>query len=199
MYSHYFPIVLYHFHWNKTKKQSIIVHPPQKIHVFHGSHLGWPGAGLTHSSKAIAQEAAGNVSGGIAPSYRKFHREYHGIPWNIMAYDASVDLGLSGFLQRLSVSEHWLWTYGSKKRNIAGSYGCSSPISTVQQILTEDDMFSWLSTPLQGLEINLGTSVTHLSPSSLIASCVHELGIIILGSIANDWGYNNWVNNYWVK
>jgi len=32
--------------------------------------------------------------------------------------------------------------------------------------------------------------------SSLIASCVHELGIIILGSIANDWGYNNWVNNY---
>ena len=136
------------------------------------------------------------MSGGIAPSYRKFHREYHGIPWNIMAYDASVDLGLSGFLQRLSVSEHWLWTYGSKKRNIAGSYGCSSPISTVQQILTEDDMFSWLSTPLQGLEINLGTSVTHLSPSSLIASCVHELGIIILGSIANDWGYNNWVNNY---
>ena len=83
-----------------------------------------------------------------------------------------------------------------KKRNIAGSYGCSSPISTVQQILTEDDMFSWLSTPLQGLEINLGTSVTHLSPSSLIASCVHEFGIIILGSIANDWGYNNWVNNY---
>ena len=77
-----------------------------------------------------------------------------------MAYDASVDLALSGFLQRLSVSEHWLWTYGSKN----GSYGCSSPISTVQQILTEDDMFSWLSTPLQGLEINLGTSVTHLSP-----------------------------------
>ena len=50
------------------------------------------------------------------------------------------------------------------KNSWYSSYGCSSPISTVQQILTEDDMFSWLSTPLQGLEINLGTSVTHLSP-----------------------------------
>ena len=26
-----------------------------------------------------------------------------------------------------------------KRKNIAGSYGCSSPISTVQQILTEDE------------------------------------------------------------
>ena len=118
--------------------------------------------------------------------------EYHGISWNIMAYDASVDLALSGFLQRLSVSEHWLWIYGSKN----GSYGCSSPISTVQQILTEDDMFSWLSTPLHRLGNQPGNECHTSFASSLIASCVHELGIIILGSIANDWGYNNWVNNY---
>ena len=83
--------------------------------------------------------------------------EYHGISWHMMLQWIWLSLDFC----RDSVSLNIGYGLMDQKN---GSYGCSSPISTVQQILTEDDMFSWLSTPLQGLEINLGTSVTHLSP-----------------------------------
>ena len=82
MYSHYFPIVLYHFHWNKTKKQYIIVHPPKN------PRFSWFSSRLTWSrfDPLIEGHRAGGRRQCVWGHSPKLSQVSKGISWNTMEY-----------------------------------------------------------------------------------------------------------------